>query len=149
MQKIGFLFCGVLLVAGASIASAQSGARILTPDQLKWTSAPAPARGVATSPLAGNPNGTGWFVLRVKMSPGGQNPPHTHKTTEILEIISGSLSVGFGTTVDRSKLQAVNAGSVVVIPAGVPHYTLATGTVVYDVSGMGPSTNIPVKKTSM
>jgi quercetin dioxygenase-like cupin family protein len=149
MHKLGFLFIAVLLTITASPGSAQSGAKILTPDQLKWGPGGPQAKGVSVAPLAGTPNGTGWFVLRVKMNPGAHNPPHTHKTTEILEIISGTLNVGFGATVNRSRTRAVSAGSVVVIPAGVPHYTMATDTVQYDVSGMGPSTNIPIKKGSM
>jgi mannose-6-phosphate isomerase-like protein (cupin superfamily) len=82
------------------------------------------------------------------MSPGAQNPPHTHKTTEILSIVSGTLDIGFGTTVNRNNMQALGPGTVVVIPAGVPHYSMPGGgsTVQYDVSGMGPSTNIPIKK---
>lgn len=149
MQKLAFFMSAGILIAASSVASAQSGAKIMTPDQLKWGSGGPGSKGVLTAPLAGDPNGTGWFVLRIKMSPGAKNAPHTHKKTEILDIISGTLNLGLGTSMNASNVHAVHAGSVVVIPAGVPHYSTATQTVVYDVSGMGPSTNIPVKKGKM
>lgn len=149
MHKLGLLFSASLIFATSAIASAQSGVRVLTPSSLQWAAGPRGAPGITTALLAGTPNGTGWFVVRVKMSPGARTLPHTHKTTEILQIISGTLSFGIGAKMNRSAMRAVSAGSVVVIPAGVPHYGMANGTVVYDVSGMGPSTNIPVRSGKM
>ena len=136
-----------LAVAAAmfAVSSAQPTGTILMPGNLQWTTNQMP-KGAARATLAGNPNGTGWFVLRLKMHSGTTNQPHTHRTTEILSVMSGTLGVGFGTSVNKSTVRSIPAGGVVVIPPGVPHYTTALSDVVYDVSGMGPATNIPIKK---
>ncbi len=146
MHKAAICFSAfALVIATSAVSSAQMGAKVIMPGQLHWTTNSQTPKGSAIAPLAGNPNGTGWFVLRVRMNPGVKFRPHMHKNTEILSVISGTLGVGFGKTQSMSNVTKVPAGGVVVIPAGVPHYTMAEGAVVYDVSGMGPSTNLPVK----
>jgi quercetin dioxygenase-like cupin family protein len=146
MHKLATLFSAAAVIVVTSVASAQTVPKILTPSNLHWSTAQMP-KGSTAAVLAGDPNGTSYFDLRIKMSPGTTFAPHTHKATEILSVVSGTLYVGFGKTVDKDKAQAVQPGSVVVIPAGVAHYTFAKGNVVYDVSGMGPSKNIPVNGT--
>lgn len=145
MKRLASLVFAAAVVATAAISSAQSAAKIALPNQMKWT--PNQPKGTYLSQIAGpsNQDAPGYFIVRVKMSPGTHFQPHTHKTTEVLDVISGTLQVGFGKTVSMSNTKAVPAGGVVVIPAGVPHYTMASEAVVYDVSGTGPSRNIPVK----
>jgi quercetin dioxygenase-like cupin family protein len=136
-----------LVFAASSIATAQMQAKIVAADQVQFAPAPG-AKGVQTATLAGTPNGNGWFTERVKMVAGASNPPHTHKHAQLVTVISGVMQVGFGTTMNKNNMRTVTAGGIVTIPAGAPHYSTAKTNLVYDVSGMGPSTNIPIKKTA-
>lgn len=146
-RRFSGILAAVVLVVSA-VASAQSGVKITAGDEVAFTPAPG-AKGVQTATLGGNPNGAGWYVERIKMVAGAANPPHTHKNAQLLTVISGDMQIGFGKTANKTNLRDVHAGGVVVIPAGVPHYSFAKSNLVYDASGMGPSTNMPIKTAKM
>ena len=49
----------------------------------------------------------GTYVLRVKLGKGGKIPPHSHPDQRYSTVISGTLYVGFGETMDESRMVAV------------------------------------------
>jgi quercetin dioxygenase-like cupin family protein len=88
--------------------------------------------------IAGNPFGTGPFILRLKIPNGYRVMPHWHPTTENVTVISGEFDVAMGDKFDESKLQRLSAGSVAVAPAHHPHYAMAKGETEVQVHAMGP-----------
>lgn len=88
----------------------------------------------------------GNYVLRVKLAKGGKIPPHSHPDQRYSTVISGTLYVGFGETMDESGMVAIPTGSIYVAPANVPHYLWAKdGDVLYQEGGFGPTATVPVE----
>jgi quercetin dioxygenase-like cupin family protein len=79
------------------------------------------------------------YVVRVKLPAGIKLMPHTHPEDRIYTVISGTFYIGLGKTFDASKLQAYAPGSVIILPAGTPHFHWAkSGDYVTQVTGHGP-----------
>ncbi len=132
--------------AGAAIAAGTAAPVILTPDNLHWIAATGPAKGSSNAVLTGNPAKSGTSIIRVKMPDGYTNPPHYHANPEYITVIQGALLFGTGDTIDKSKAKTIPAGSFIMVPAGVHHWSMAKGTTIEQVGGEGPLTNIPVKR---
>ena len=52
---------------------------------------------------------------------------------------------GMGDTINKAKATAYPAGSFIMVPTGVHHWSVAKGDTIEQVSGEGPLTNIPIK----
>jgi len=77
-------------------------------------------------------------VLRVRLASGGPIPPHIHPDEHYVTVLSGTIHVGFGDTIDEARLVAVPAGAIYVAPAGVAHYWWArNGAAEYQEAGVG------------
>jgi quercetin dioxygenase-like cupin family protein len=120
----------------ATPAALQEHSQIYTPDSLKWT--PIFLPGVQMAVLAGNPDSSGPFVLRLKMPDGGQIAAHWHPTDENVTVISGSFLVGMGDKFEPAALRQMPAGSFVFLPREMRHYGKASGETVIEISGEGP-----------
>ena len=133
------IFLGILFfVAVAAGAYAQTSPTIVTPSQLKWSSA-GPS-GISMAVVTGNPNAAGTYVVRLKMNPGAKFPVHTHGMDERVTILQGNLLVGIGPKWNNASMKAYPAGTYAIIPAGVPHYVMAKDAVIVEVTGQGPFT---------
>jgi quercetin dioxygenase-like cupin family protein len=124
-----------LLLTLAPVAGATS-ATIVTPSQLHWQSGSNLPPGAKMAVVAGDPNGSGWFTVRLSLPAGGAFPPHTHPTTEYVTVLSGTVEFGTGNTM--SNATPLGAGSYIVVPAGVVHHAKAQTAAIVQVSGMGP-----------
>lgn len=130
--------CGLLLLAAAATGS-QAPVQVIHPETLRWATPPN-IPDISSAWLLGSESATGPYVMRVKLRKGGRIPAHTHPDTRYSTVLSGTLYVGFGATVDDAKVVAVPAGSVYVAPANVPHYLWARdGAVEYQEAGTGPT----------
>ncbi|HEX6242551.1 MAG TPA: cupin domain-containing protein [Polyangiales bacterium] len=112
---------------------------------------PAPAGmppGVELAVLEGDPKADGIFTLRLKAPPGFLLPPHTHPVDERVTVISGSVSVGFGSTVQKEQARAFPAGSFYVNPPGVPHYVFSDTGAIVQITGTGPWKVEPVTSSA-
>lgn len=141
MRKVSILLAALTLTVTAfafAQTTSQTAPTIVLPTDLKWSTDGVP-KGMAIATVAGDPNGTGWYVQRLKMDAGAAFPPHTHGKTELVSVLSGTLMVGLGSTLDQSKMKELPAGAFVVMPAGIPHYAMAKTDTVLEISGMGPS----------
>ncbi|MBV8281820.1 MAG: cupin domain-containing protein, partial [Candidatus Eremiobacteraeota bacterium] len=85
-----------------------------------------------------------YYSYLIKMPDGTRVPPHFHGMTENVNVISGTLLVGIGDTMNVSKMTPLTAGAIVSIPAGLHHYAMSKGATVIEVSGLGPDTLTPV-----
>jgi quercetin dioxygenase-like cupin family protein len=133
-----------LLVAGsASTVAAQDGHRILTPQEVKWSPAPLMPPGAETTVLYGDPGKQGLFVLRLKVPRGFRSAAHSHPNAEIVTVLSGTVHLGLGKTADRSKTQALPAGSFFALPAGMEHYGYGEEETVIQLNSPGPWGLVP------
>jgi len=114
----------------------------INPDSLKWISPPNNTS-LHAAWVLGSGNDSGTYVLRVMLDKGGKIPPHTHPDKRYSTVLSGTLYVGFGESIEESGMVAVGAGEVYVAPANVPHYLWAKeGEVTYQEAGEGPTATV-------
>jgi quercetin dioxygenase-like cupin family protein len=99
---------------------------------VKWgPPPPALPPGAKLAVLAGDPASNGLVTLRMRMPAGYKIPPHWHPTEEHVTILSGSLSVGMGDTLDEAQAKTLTAGGYAVAPANMHHFVFTkTGAVV-------------------
>lgn len=122
-----------------------AGVRVLTPFELKWSESPR-APGVQASTLVGDPNKPGPYVLRAKYPPNLVNPPHHHPLDEEITVLSGTLYLGHGQTMDPAGAIALPPGSFIFEPAKTWHYLFTkTEPVEVEIRGIGPRANIFAK----
>jgi len=116
----------------------------LVPESFEWFSPPGNP-GLAAAWVVGAEQESGLYALRVRLAGGARIAPHTHPDTRYSTVLSGTLYVGFGATVNDSTMVAVPTGAVYVAPANQPHYLWARDAeVVYQESGVGPTGTVAV-----
>jgi quercetin dioxygenase-like cupin family protein len=145
--------CGAARIAAQATEPAKTGAAspatqgsatapqhiLLGADDLKWGPAPPGLPpGAQLAVVDGDPGKAMRFVVAVKFPDGYTVPPHWHPTDEHLDIISGSLTVGMGKTMDESSGKALGAGGYAQLPRRMPHWAKAKGETMLHLSSMGP-----------
>jgi hypothetical protein len=131
------LALGLTVVAGP--AAAQSTHIMVPADAVQW--APAPPMlppGAQISVLEGNPSEKGMVTLRLKLPSDYAIPPHWHSMIESVTVLSGSLHVGMGDTLDRATTQTLEPGGFVSLPSGMHHYVWVASPTVVQVNLEGP-----------
>jgi quercetin dioxygenase-like cupin family protein len=140
MTRTFLLAATLLAIVVGGGASAQTGTIALTPDQVKWGAAKGLPPGWQAAVLAGDPNKRGPYVERVKLSPNGMVPPHTHPEAENITVLAGSFGIGEGTVADKSKGRVLTAGSFYHLPANTPQYAWAGADgAEIQIHGVGPT----------
>ncbi len=132
-----------LVVIAAAVAlpvfAQQDAHTVSTPDTLKWIEPPV-LPGAHLAVVQGDPSKEGPFAYRLKMPAGYKVPPHLHKASENVTVLSGTFSIGFGEKFDTSKGQELPTGGFVSVPPNHPHYAWAgSGETVVQVHGVGPT----------
>ena len=64
--------------------------------------------------------------------------PHWHPGIEHITIISGTLNIGMGEVLDRSKTHALKPGSVAIMPPDTPHFVWTSEETIGQVHSIGP-----------
>jgi quercetin dioxygenase-like cupin family protein len=119
---------------------------IVTPDTATWQAVPQ-FKGFQMATIVGNPDKPGaYYSYLLKAPAGSKAPPHFHKMTENVTVISGTTIFGLGDTIDLTKAKAYGPGTVISIPAGVHHYAVVKSDMVIEVNGIGPDTTTFVHK---
>ena len=119
MRKLLLAF---LLIAISTPVIAQQAMTRVTPDALVWRQDPAFPRGVLIATVLGDPKQTGEVVvLRIKFPPQFKMPPHTHRYSEVVTVISGAIGSSHG-TIFKKRGGLLKPGSLWVYPARHPHY---------------------------
>jgi quercetin dioxygenase-like cupin family protein len=140
----------LLLTAGLSaslglVAVAAPTPTIVTIQSAKWQQGTGAFKDVQIAPIVGDPTASGaYYAYLIKIPDGVRVAPHSHGMTENVTVLSGTLMVGLGDTINPSAMMALAPGTVGSIPAGVHHYAMAKGDTVIEVSGIGPDTLTPV-----
>lgn len=137
-RKALLVLLGTCALPAVGNAEVPAPAPVL-PESFEWFSPPGNP-GLEATWLVGAEQASGLYALRVRLSAGARIAPHTHPDARYSTVLSGTLYVGFGGTVDESAMVAVPAGAVYVAPANQPHYLWARdGEVEYQESGTGPT----------
>src|ERR1043165_8695460 len=104
-----FFFWLVLVLTG-KIVDAQpvsdnlSTAIRVLPENIVWSDAKPPVPpGAKAAVLEGDPKSNGIFTIRMKLPAHYTIPPHTHPRDERVTVISGSIFMGLGDSLDQTK----------------------------------------------
>ena len=129
----------VVLVSVIPVLAQQSGHTAVTPDTLKWAEPPV-LPGAKLAVVQGDPSKEGLFVYRLKMPAGYKIPPHFHKASENVTVLTGVFYIGLGEKFDQGSGQELPIGGFVSVPPKHAHYAW-TGPqeTVVQVHGMGPT----------
>ena len=128
--------------APAAKPEAPAPAHVITdPDKAQFAAAPEPVglpAGLEMSAVAGDPAKTGPFSLLLKIPDKGTIAPHWHPAQENVVTLKGTFEFGDGTAFDEKKLQSLDSGKMVHIPARMRHFARAKGSTTVLVYGTGP-----------
>jgi hypothetical protein len=128
-----------LLPAVSAPAFAQDAHMVVPADKIKWGPAPpALPAGAQISVLEGDPGQKGAVTLRLKFPANYVVPPHWHSMTERVTVLSGTLQVGMGDTIDRQQSQALTPGGYVSLRAKMHHYAWTAVPTVVQINLQGP-----------
>jgi len=101
--------------------------------------------GMVISYITGHPDQEGFYLLRIRFSPGTFSTPHFHSTDRHVTVIKGTWYTGTGPDFDKDNIVPLPAGSFMLHPAGKMHYDGAKDEeVIVEIKGIGPviSTNL-------
>jgi quercetin dioxygenase-like cupin family protein len=146
-KKMKFLTLATILSLVSVLAmpvAAATGVTIVTPSDLQWQSNGQLPAGAKMAVLAGDPNSSGWYTIRISLPAGGAFPPHFHGGTEYVTVLSGTVEFGTGDSLSAGGTM-LTSGAYVEIPPGIHHFAMAKTAAVVQVSGMGPMTTTFVK----
>lgn len=138
MLRSRVVLAALVFAALSSLSAAAATPTIVTPDNAQWQPVPN-FTGWQMAIVVGNPAKAGeYYAYLLKAPAGGKAPPHFHKMTENVTVISGDFMVGLGDTINPSAMKTLPPGTVASIPAGVHHYAIAKSETILVVSGIGP-----------
>ena len=141
-MKLAFAALSTLLLA-FPIFTASSHAtdeqKIIQPQEIRWGPAPpALPPGAQVAVLFGDPRKEGMFAMRLKVPKGYTIAPHTHPKPEVVTVISGTVKLGMGETLDINKVRALPAGTFYATPPGMPHFARFEEETILQVNTVGP-----------
>ena len=112
---------------------------LMTPADLTWQDGPSglPA-GSQFVVVEGDPSQPGPFTMRGKVPANYRIPAHWHPADEHVTVLSGTLYMGMGDTLDTTQGKALSAGSFALMPAQAHHFAWTTEETILQVHGVGP-----------
>jgi quercetin dioxygenase-like cupin family protein len=137
---LSFLLVGFCQTAPG--AQLPKGCVQLTPDQMPWidTSSILPP-GAKYSILYGDIKKEAPFAIRVKLPPNVAIKTHYHLRDEVVTVLEGSVSIGFGDKTESSQTKTFTANSFYVNAADVKHYVVVGDKgVTIQINSIGPWT---------
>src|SRR5689334_7793845 len=94
-----------------------------TPDEMQWTDTSSVlAKGTKYCILYGDIKKTAPFAIRLQLPPNLVIKTHHHPNDEVVTVLDGSVSVGFGDRTPSSTTKTFSANSFYVNAANVEHF---------------------------
>ncbi len=124
----------VALVLGPDLPTPPP-ARIVPADEVVWVASPK-IPGLETAVVDGDP-ATGPHTVLLRVRAGTTLPPHWHDSVEITTVVSGTLLLGEGDTMDDAHARRLGPGSYFVIPRRAPHWGRAITDAILSRQGTG------------
>lgn len=144
------LICASLVAVGATGLPVRAqqpnrpgGVVVVTPTEVRWADYPG-RPGVKLAMIEGDLSKPGPFLMRVKFPANYKLAPHMHPGVEHTTILSGALRMGYGTR-DDGPMETLPAGTVLITPAGTPHFLATIEETVVQTHGIGPWSSTPAK----
>ncbi len=136
------------LLGAAAFAAVPSVKAVIVPgSDVKYKPGTGALKGTEVAVLAGDPTKKGsHYAIRLKLPDGTKFPPHAHAELEQVTVISGTLLLGLGDTMDMSKGTPLGPGSFLEMPPNVHHWAAAKGETIVELHGIGPETMVMLKK---
>lgn len=132
MNKALFVGFAALLIGPAAQGQ-------INPSNLKWMAGPPGLpQGAQFAVLSGDPAKPGLFTIRARMPAGYTIPPHWHPSDELVTVMSGQLSLGMGSTLNRRRAANLVAGGYVVARAKMHHYAFTRTGATIQITARGP-----------
>ncbi|MFQ6547669.1 cupin domain-containing protein [Aestuariibius sp. 2305UL40-4] len=124
------------LLAGGAMAQ---GVETRTLDAMALNAHPS-FDGVSAAFVTGAFDADGLYAANSVMQEGAVFPPHSHPDERLSLVVDGVMFLGTGETIDPATEIRIEAGSLVLTPAGTVHYMIAReGDVRILEIGSGPS----------
>jgi quercetin dioxygenase-like cupin family protein len=130
-----------LIVAGFASSGAWAqgaGHTMVTPNDLKWADVPSLPPGAKIAVIEGPLTEAGPITFRLKFPAGYKVPAHWHPAVEHVTVISGTLNMGTGDTLDEAKTMALPAGSMAIMQPKTNHFAWTKDETTVQVHGIGP-----------
>jgi hypothetical protein len=124
----------------APIAQSAEHHRIVAPGDLKWMDIGSLPPGAKVAVIEGDPGKAGFVTIRIKLPPNYRVAPHHHGTVERSTILSGTLHIGMGEKFDAQKTTPMAPGTVLLMPAKMPHFAWTRDEVIFQLNVEGPWT---------
>jgi len=106
---------------------------------LIWMDAPPSLpRGAKVAILEGDPSKPGPFTMRIRLPRNYNIAPHWHPAIEHVTVISGTFSVGKGSTVETKAMKTLTRGGFSVMQPRSAHYARSKSGAIVQVHGVGP-----------
>lgn len=107
--------------------------------EIAWKACPPhlPA-GCEVAVLEGDPQGTGMFTVRFRLTDDFVMPPHTHPKDERVTVLKGRVAVGFGIGATRADAREFGPGDYYVNSRGAVHTVWADRFSEIQITGIGP-----------
>jgi hypothetical protein len=122
-----------------SAASAQHGSHtIIKPQDLKWQDVTSLPPGAKLAVIEGKMDRAGPLTARLKMPANYKIPPHRHPGLERVTVLSGTVNIGMGEKFDAASTTAMEAGTVLLMSAGMPHFVWTKEETVFQLNVEGP-----------
>jgi quercetin dioxygenase-like cupin family protein len=139
MRNAIFAILVLAALVVAPVLAQHPGHVVAMPDTLKWVE-PGTLPGARLAVVQGDPSKEGLFVYRLKLPAGYKIPPHFHKASENVTVLTGTFWIGLGEKFDQGSGQELPVGGFVAIPPKHPHYAWAGAQeTVVQVHGVGPT----------
>lgn len=138
-KEILTLFFGSILMLTSIIAAAATSKAIVVDkiNSMQWRESAA-LPGVKIAYLVGDPDQSGFFVVRYKLPAHYKIDLHSHPINEYATVLSGMLSLELHYASGQVSEVTLNANSFVMIPKDLNHIINTTEETILQVSGIGP-----------
>jgi quercetin dioxygenase-like cupin family protein len=128
-----------VLLAGLLSGGGPGLAKEATPDPFVWQAAPPSLpKGAQMAVVSGDPAKKGPFVVKLKLPANYVIPPHRHPAPENITVLYGTLNVGMGEKLDKTRTKRYERGDYLSLPANAPHYALTGNQTIIQLNGTGP-----------
>ena len=139
MPRFVVVILAIVLVGALPVFAQHAMHQVAMPDTLKWVDPPT-FPGAKLAIVNGDPGKEGLFVYRVKVPAGYKIPPHKHKASENVTVLSGVFFVGMGEKFDQGSGTELPVGAFIAIPPEHAHFAWAgSQETVVQVHGIGPT----------
>lgn len=111
---------------------------MLDPAALTWADAPSLPPGAQIAVIEGRLDQPVPFTLRVRFPADYQLAAHRHPAVEHTTVLSGTVNMGVGDTLDKATTTAMSTGSIMIMQPGTSHFLWTAEEAIVQVHGVGP-----------